>query len=228
MENVDVEYAQKKGIIVTNTPDGPTRAVAELTLAMTLALLRRIPQADTNMKKGVWEKETGNLLTGKTIGVVGLGRIGKNVAQIFKSLGNPVIGYDPVVDNEWVKKYEVPIVPFNAIFKKADIITLHIPGSRDKKPVVTEEIIASIKPGSFFINISRGDVVDEQALAQALRTKTIAGAAIDVFLQEPYNGPLINLNNVVLTPHIGSYAKESKFRMEIDAVNNLINALSKN
>lgn len=227
MDNVDIEYAFQKGIMVVNTPDGPTRAVAELTLAMTMALLRRVPQADANMKKGVWKKETGNLLLGKTIGVVGLGRIGKTVAQIFSSLGNSVIGYDIVEDKSWATKHSIKLASFIEVIKSADIITLHIPGSKDKKPIITKEIICLMKPKAFLINISRGDVVDETALAEALRMKQLSGAAVDVFSIEPYKGSLINLDNVVLTPHLGSYAEEGKLKMEIDSVKNLIDVLAK-
>jgi D-3-phosphoglycerate dehydrogenase / 2-oxoglutarate reductase len=227
MENVDMDYAKQKGVIVVNTPDGPTRGVAELTLAMTMALLRRVPQADANLKKGIWKKETGNLLIEKTIGVVGLGRIGKTVSQIFRSLGNTVIGYDPYADENWADKYGVKLTSFDDLVKTADIITLHIPGNKDKKPVVTKEVISNMKPKSFLINIARGDVVDEAALEEALISGHLKGAAIDVFSKEPYTGNLIKLENVVLTPHLGSYAEEGKLKMEIDAVNNLIKALSK-
>ena len=227
MDNVDLEYAKQRGIVVVNTPDGPTRAVAELTLAMTMALLRRVPQADANMKKGIWKKETGNLLFEKTVGVVGLGRIGKTVAQIFSSLGNSVIGYDIIEDKDWAAKYGIKLVNFIDVIKSADILTLHIPGSKDKKPIITKEIISLMKPKAFLINISRGDVVDETALEGALRMKQLAGAAVDVFSIEPYDGNLTNLDNVVLTPHLGSYAEEGKLKMEIDAVKNLIDVFAK-
>ena len=227
MDNVDIEYAKQKGIVVVNTPDGPTRAVAELTLATTLALLRRVPQADANMKRGIWKKETGNLLIEKIIGVIGLGRIGKTVAQIFRSLGNPVIGYDPIEDDAWSKKFDIKLVPFDDLIRSADIITLHIPSSKEKKPIITKDIISRMKPKSFLINISRGDVVDESALEEALVTMQLAGAAVDVFSNEPYKGNLINLDNIVLTPHLGSYATEGKLKMEIDAAMNLMDALSK-
>jgi len=144
MDSVDLDYAKQKGVIVVNTPDGPTRAVAELTLAMTMALLRRVPQADTNMKKGIWKKEIGNLLFEKTVGVIGLGRIGKTVAQIFSRLGNSIIGYDIIEDNNWAAKYGIKLDSFIEVIKSADILTLHIPVSKDKKPIITKEIIALI------------------------------------------------------------------------------------
>jgi len=225
MDSVDLNYAAQKGIIVKNTPDGPTRAVAELTLAMTLSLLRKIPQAHSDLKNRIWKKQVGNLIFNKVIGVVGLGRIGRLVSQLFRGIGNPVIGYDPFADKEWALKNGVELVDFNTLLKTADIITIHVPGNEDGSPVIGGAEIDLIKPGVFLINISRGGIVDEAALYEALANKKLAGAAIDVFSEEPYTGNLCDLDNVVLTPHLGSYAEEGKLLMEIDAVNNLINAL---
>lgn len=225
MDNVDLEYARQRGIIVTNTPDGPTRSVAELTLAMVLSLLRRIPQADAAMKSKQWKKQTGNLVLDKKVGVVGLGRIGRLVAQLFRGIGNPVIGCDVIHNEEWASQYGVEIVDFKTLISTADIITIHVPGNPDKSYLIGESEIEQMKNGAFFINISRGGIVDEEALFKALKTNKLRGAAIDVFSTEPYSGPLTELDNVVLTPHIGSYAEEGKLLMEIDAVKNLIESL---
>jgi len=225
MENVDIEYANFKEIKVVNTPEGPTRAVAELTVGMIFSLLRRIPQADANMKKMKWKKETGNLLFGKTIGIVGLGRIGKLVAEMFRSLGNNVIGCDLYPDDIWAEKNQVQLLDFKKVIQQADILTLHVPGSNDKKPIITKTELEYCKKSSIIINITRGGVIDELALYDALIKGEIKAAAIDVFEEEPYNGPLTTLDNVILTPHIGSYASEGKLQMEIDSVENLINAL---
>lgn len=225
MDNVDIEYAKQKGIVVVNTPDGPTRGVAELTLGMTLSLLRRIPQADAAIKNKQWKKQIGNLIYEKQVGVIGLGRIGKMVAGLFRGIGNPVIGFDLYPDEKWAAQNCVNLNSFENILKMADIITLHIPGNKDKTPVIGSKEISMMKKGAFIINISRGGVVDEDALYGALKDGHLAGAAIDVFTKEPYSGPLSDLDNVVLTPHLGSYASEGKLQMEIDAVLNLINAL---
>jgi len=225
MDSVDLNYAAKKGIIVKNTPDGPTRAVAELTLAMTLSLLRKIPQAHYDLKNKIWKKQVGNLVLNKVIGVVGLGRIGKLVSQLFKGIGNPVIGYDPYADKIWAETNGVELVSLDTLLIKADIVTIHVPGNEDGSAVIGATEIEKIKKGAFLINISRGGIVDETALYNALLTEKLSGAAIDVFSEEPYAGPLIQLDNVVLTPHLGSYAEEGKLLMEIDAVNNLINSL---
>ncbi|MBK0380693.1 phosphoglycerate dehydrogenase [Mucilaginibacter segetis] len=226
MDSVDLEYAKQKGIIVKNTPDGPTRAVAELTLAMTLSLLRRIPQADAALKNREWKKQTGNLILDKTIGIIGLGRIGRLVAELFRGIGNPVIGYDPYPNTEWATQTGVKLVDFETVLKTADIISLHVPGNEDKSPVIGAAELEKVTTGSYLINISRGGIVDEEALYTALSSKKIAAAAIDVFVEEPYNGPFCDLDNVILTPHIGSYAEEGKLLMEIDAVNNLLEALN--
>ncbi len=225
MDSVDLEYAKKKGIIVVNTPNGPTRSVAEFTIALALALLRKIPQADANLKNGIWKKETGNLLFGKTIGIIGLGRIGKVVAKLFAGLGNKIIGYDLFPDKNWAAQNNVELVSFEKLLEESDIITLHLPPTKDGVPIIGIKQLLRMKKNTFLINAARGGVVDEEALFSVLKENIIAGAAVDVFSEEPYNGPFITLDNVVLTPHLGSYAAEGKLQMEIDAVNNLINAL---
>jgi D-3-phosphoglycerate dehydrogenase len=225
MDSVDIEYAEKKGISVVNTPFGPTRAVAELTLGLTMSLLRKIPMAHRNLKSGTWKKETGNLLLEKKIGVVGLGKIGRLSAELFRSLNNPVIGYDPYADETWAKVNQVELVDFDSLLIQADIITLHIPPKADRSPVISKREMGLLKSNVLIINVSRGGVVDEHALFEALNNGNIAGAAIDVFNEEPYHGPFLELENVILTPHLGSYAAEGKLQMEIDAVKNLIKIL---
>ena len=225
MDSVDVEYAKEKGIAVVNTPDGPTRSVAEMALAMTFSLLRKIPQADTNIKNGVWKKEIGNLLFRKTVGIVGLGRIGKMVAEIYSKLGNTVIGFDLYPDKEWAKYNSVKLEDLEELMHKSDIVSLHVPPNKDKTPIIGENQLLKMKNNALLINAARGSVVDEAMLFELLSERRIAGAAIDVFSNEPYDGSLVTLDNVVLTPHIGSYAAEGKLQMEIDAVNNLLNCL---
>ena len=225
MDSVDLEYAKEKGIIVVNTPDGPTISVAEMTIAMTFSLLRKIPQADANIKKGIWKKEIGNLLFGKTIGVVGLGRIGKMVAEMFSKLGNTVIGFDLYPDKEWAKQNSVKLVDLDELMHESDVVSLHVPPNKDKTAIIGKEQLLKMKKFSFLINAARGGVVDEAELFDLLKQNNIAGAAIDVFSEEPYNGSFVKLNNVVLTPHLGSYAAEGKLQMEIDAVKNLIESL---
>ncbi len=226
LDSVDINHAKSKGIVVTNTPDGPTRAVAELTLAMTFSLLRKIPQADSAMKKKEWKKQTGNLLHNKVIGVIGLGRIGRMVTDFFRGLGNEVIAYDPFADNSWAESRNVTLMNFEEVLRTSDILTLHIPGNSDGTAVIAEKELSLMKKSSLLINISRGGIVDEKQLYDSLKNGKIKGAAIDVFVNEPYSGPLTELENVVLTPHLGSYAEEGKLLMEIAAVENLVKSLN--
>lgn len=226
MDNVDLKYAKQKGITVVNTPDAPTRAVAELTLALTMSLLRKIPQANANLKQKKWKKEFGNLLFGKKIGIIGLGRIGKMVAEQFRSLGNQVIGFDLDPDSNWAQHNKVLLSDMDSLLKEANIITLHIPGNADKTPVIGPSELSKCKANAFLINIARGGVVDEDALYQALKLNKLKGAAIDVFSEEPYDGPLCELENIIMTPHIGSYAQEARIRMEEMAVENLLQGLA--
>lgn len=225
MDSVDILYAENKGITVLNTPNGPTRAVAELTLGLTLSLLRKIPNAHYDLKNRIWKKQTGNLLYEKKVGVLGLGRIGRMVAEMFRSLGNPVVGYDLYPNLEWAKKNNVEILSLEQLLNQCDIITIHIPGNSDGSPVINQEVLSSLKEGAFVVNVSRGGVIDEEALYKFLTNGKLSAAAIDVFNNEPYSGKFCDLDNVILTPHIGSYAKEGKVKMEVDAVINLINAL---
>lgn len=225
MDSVDIPYAESKGIQVLNTPDGPTRAVAELTLGLALALLRKIPHAHFDLKNKVWKKQTGNLLLDKTIGVLGLGRIGRMVAETFRSLGNPVVGYDLQPNKDWATKNKVTLLTMNDLLSSCDILAIHVPGSSDGSPVLGKEELLLLKKNVFIVNVSRGGVIDESALYDFLKENNLSSAALDVFSQEPYQGKLCDLDNVVLTPHIGSYAEEGKLKMEVDAVQNLINAL---
>ena len=225
MDSVDISYAENKGIKVLNTPNGPTRAVAELTLGLTLSLLRKIPNAHYDLKNRIWKKQTGNLLFEKKVGVLGLGRIGRMVAEMFRSLGNPVIGYDLYPDMDWAEKNNVEILSLEQLLNQCDIITIHIPGNSDGSPVLNQEELSYLKDGAFIVNVSRGGVINEDALYEMLTNGKLSAAALDVFSNEPYSGKFCDLDNVILTPHIGSYAKEGKLKMEVDAVMNLINAL---
>ncbi len=227
MDSVDLNYAKNASITVVNTPDGPTLAVAELTLALTMSLLRRIPMADAKIKSGVWQKETGNLLSGKTIGIIGLGRIGKKTAEIFRALGNSVIGYDLFPDHQWAEKNNVSFVTLEEVLKNADIVSVHVSGGKDSNSLLGQRELDLMKKSALLINVSRGGVVDETALCENLKNKKLAGAALDVFEKEPYSGELIKLDNVVLTPHLGSYASEAKIQMEIDSVKNFLDCYKK-
>ena len=225
MDSVDINYAESKGIKVLNTPNGPTRAVAELTLGLTLSLLRKIPNAHYDLKNRIWKKQTGNLLYDKKVGVLGLGRIGRMVAEMFRSLGNPVLGYDLYPDLDWAEKNNIEILGLEQLLNQSDILTIHIPGNSDGSTVLNQKELSYLKDGAFIVNVSRGGVINEDALYEVLINGKLSAAALDVFSNEPYSGKFCDLDNVILTPHIGSYAKEGKLKMEVDAVMNLINAL---
>ena len=219
-DNVDIAAAEKRGIAVLNTPDGPTLAVAELTLGYALALLRKITRMNQELSSGLWKKRMGNTLKGKKIGIIGFGRIGRAVAEVFAPLGVEVAFNDPVTESDTYRKMGVA-----DLLAWADVLTFHCSTIGGECSLFTTEQLRTMKPGSWVINASRGGIVDEDALYEMLKSGHLGGAAVDVFEQEPYNGPLTELDNVILTPHIGSYARESRIQMEEDAVRNLIDSL---
>lgn len=223
MDNVDMEAAKKRGIVVRNTPDGPTLAVAELTLGYALDLMRQITRMDRELRSGTWKKRMGNNLKGKRLGIIGFGRIGRAVAEVFTPLGVEVAFNDPVAQSDTYRKMSV-----NDLLAWADILSLHCSKTGGECFLFTTEQLRIMKPGSWIINASRGGIVDEAALYEMLKSEHLAGAAIDVFEREPYDGPLTKLDNVILTPHIGSYAMESRMQMEIDTIKNLIEGLKDN
>jgi D-3-phosphoglycerate dehydrogenase len=222
MENIDLKAAHELGIIIKNTPNAPVQAVAELTVALIMNLLRNISAMDKSLHTGKWEKRMGSLLSGKTVGIIGTGKIGKRAAELLSGLGAKVIAYDIKPDASWAGKHNVELRQFDDLLTDSDIITIH--ASCDKTLIGKREF-STMKKGSYLINVSRGAVVDEGALFDALRDGALSGAALDVFCKEPYAGPLTQLDNVIITPHIGSYARECRIAMEMEAVNNLLGGL---
>jgi D-3-phosphoglycerate dehydrogenase len=225
MENVDFEAARKHGIAVSSTPDAPTQAVAELTVGLILNVLRRINFMDRQVRGGAWTKEMGHLLSGKTVGIVGLGRIGKRVAELLKPFGVKVLASELAPDKKWIEKNKVHLTSLEELLRESDVVTLHIPYTEQNRNLISAERVKIMKRGAILINTSRGGLVDENALFQALKNGYLGGAALDTMEIEPYKGPLKELDNVILTPHIGSYALEARVQMEIEATRNLIKAL---
>jgi len=217
MDNIDLEIARQHGIKVFNTPDSPTVAVAELTVGLMLALLRHVPRGDRDIRGGKWQKRMGNLLRGKKVGIIGLGRIGQKVAELVVGLGAQVVYCDPAVN-----RTDYTPMTLDKLLSQSDIVSLHLSGGAKDAPLLGDRELRSMKQGSWLINCARGGVVDEEALCQVLQQGWLSGAALDVFEQEPYAGPLAKLDNVILTPHIGSYAIESRVDMEVQAARNLI------
>lgn len=221
MDNVDLVAARERDISVCNTPDGPTLAVAELTLGLALSLLRKVTQMDRELRAGIWKKRMGNNLKGKKLGIVGFGRIGQAVASVFSPLGVEVAFNDPEIVSEEYQEMAV-----QDLVAWADILSLHCSQTGGECSLFTMKQLCAMKPDAWVINASRGGIVDEHALYKMLKSGHLAGAAVDVFEQEPYDGPLKEIENVILTPHIGSYAMESRIQMEIDTIKNLIEALN--
>lgn len=223
MDNVDLETAEILNIKVVNTPLGPTMAVAELTVGLILDLLRKTTLMNREMRAGIWKKRMGNHLNGKRVGIIGFGRIGQKAGELLRAFGC-VIGYYDSVRVEGLKDSKAKRMELDELLRKSDIITIHVSGKYDKPLLGTKEL-EMMKKGTWLVNVARGGVVDEQALLYALKNGRLAGAALDVFEKEPYNGPFKELDNVILTPHIGSYAKEARVEMEMQAARNLIEGL---
>lgn len=227
IDNIDLEFASERGIKVLNTPEAPSLAVAEHTIAMVLSLLKRIPDYNLRIRDGNWTAVEGYMLRDKVIGIVGLGRIGQKVGLLFASLGCRVVGYDPYINTGDVSRVIEVKRDLKDVLKVADILTLHIPLTKENYHFISEREIEIMKTGSFIINTSRGGVLDEEALYRGLKKGHLAGAGLDVFEKEPYDGPLLKLENVIVTPHVASNAKEARIAMEIEAVNNLISEINR-
>ena len=213
LDNIDVDAAVERGIEVRNTPRASSISVAELALAHMLALARSLPQATTSMREGKWEKKAfkGIELYGKTLGVVGIGRIGREVAKRAICLGMKVIAYDKFLTESPLP--DVPLVSLDELLARSDFITLHIPPD-PAGPVIGREEIAKMKDGAYIINCARGGVVDEEALLEALDSGKLAGAGLDVFEEEPPTDErLLSHPKVTLTPHIGAQTREAQARV---------------
>ena len=227
LDNVDLDAANQKNILVFNTPETPKFAVSELTISLILTLLKKIVNADKNAKDGIWKPEFGSLLRGKTIGIIGLGRIGKQLVQFLKPFNTKVTAFEIKPDEKFVLENKIGLVSLNDLIKNSDIITIHAPLTEETKYIISEKELKMMKENAVLINTARGGLVDEQSLYNALKEKRIAGAAIDVFENEPETGRLKELDNIIITPHIGTYTIETRRHMEIEAAENLINGLKK-
>jgi len=220
MDSVDLAAAKELGIAVSNTPDAPCSAVAELTIGLIMSALRQIPQADRALRGGEWKARMGHMFRGKTLGLIGGGRIGQKVAELASAFGVDVIIHDPFIET-----CSYPLVSMDALLQQSDILSLHIPGGDETYHLINQTALEKMKPTALLINAGRGGLVDERALAEALRSERLAGAALDVYEDEPYSGDLLALDNVVLTAHMGSYAKETRAIMEREAAENLLTGL---
>ena len=226
LDNVDLVAAEKRGIKVSYTPDAPAPAVAELTIGLMLSLLRNIHVANAAMHQGKWNRYFGRRIAEVTIGVIGVGRIGARVLRRTQGFGTPKLLVNDVLPTlELNREFKLEWVSKDIIFKQADLISLHVPLTLKTKGLVGVKELGMMKPDAFLINTSRGGVVDEKALYHALKENKIAGAAIDVFEKEPYQGPLAELGNCLLTSHMGSMSLDCRTRMEIEATEEAIRFL---
>jgi D-3-phosphoglycerate dehydrogenase len=230
VDNIDVAAASERGVAVMNAPGGNTVAAAELTMALLLSVARRVAEADRSMREGKWEraKFQGVELRGRTLGVIGGGRIGGAVAERCRAFGMKVIVHDPYLPVERVVDLRSPVVELNDLLETADVVTLHVPLTEETKGLIGESALGMMKKGAFLINVSRGGVVDEAALARALAEERIAGAGLDVYETEPLatGSPLLSAPNLVLTPHLGASTQEAQIQVALEVAASLRAALA--
>jgi len=230
IDNVDVSAATKKGIIVMNTPGGSTASTAEHAITLLLALSRNIPQACNSVREGKWERKKfiGTQVSGKVLGVIGLGRIGKEVAKRATALEMKVIGYDPFLSHETISKLNINLAKdLDGLLGQSDYITLHIPLTDDTNNLISTREFALMKEGVRIINCARGGLISEDALFDALKDGKVSGAAIDVFeIEPPVNNKLLGLDNVISTPHLGALTKEAQYEVSKDAAVQMADVLT--
>ncbi len=214
VDNIDVSAATARGIVVMNAPDGNTITTAEHTVALLIALARRVPQASASLKAGKWDRKSfiGVELQGKTLGVVGLGRIGRTVALRARAFGMRIVAFDPFIAAEQARDLEIELAPLDQVFDEADFLTVHTPLTPETRGIIGKDAFAKMKKGVRIINCARGGLVDEGALYDAIKSGIVAGAALDVFEQEPppADHPLLSLEEVIATPHLGASTTEAQ------------------
>ncbi|MEB3299076.1 MAG: phosphoglycerate dehydrogenase [Candidatus Sericytochromatia bacterium] len=220
VDNIDVEAATRRGVLVINAPDGNTIAASEHTLALMMALVRRIPEADQRLKAGGWDRKqfVGVELAGRRLGVLGLGRIGRRVARVARALEMDVVAYDPFLPDDRALELGIPLMSFEELLRTADIVSLHLPKTPQTLNLLNREALSWMKPGARLVNAARGGIVDELALADCIAAGRLAGAALDVFAAEPLgDSPLRGLGGkVVLTPHLGASTEEAQAKVALD------------
>src|SRR3989339_1973162 len=229
VDNIDLPTATKNGVIVVNSPEGNTVAAAEHSFAMLLSMARSIPQAHSKLKKGEWDKKSfkGIEVLNKTLGVVGLGKIGRRVASYAIGMGMNVVVFDPYVTEEYAKSIGVELKTLEDLVKISDFITLHIPKTKETANLINAGMIAKMKKGVRIVNVARGGIINEQDLYDALKSGHVAAAALDVFEKEPTpsDNPLLTLDNIVVTPHLGASTVEAQVNVAVDVVEQIIEVL---
>jgi D-3-phosphoglycerate dehydrogenase len=229
VDNIDVAAASERGVAVMNAPSGNTVSAAELTMALLLSVVRRVAEADHSIREGRWDRSRfqGVELRGRTLGVIGAGRIGGAVAERCRAFGMKVIVHDPYLSKEQVDDLRVPLLEMNQLLETADVITLHVPLNEETRGLIGDDAFSRMKPGAFVVNVSRGGVIDETALARALSEGRIAGAGLDVYETEPLaaDSPLLSAPNLVLTPHLGASTSEAQVQVALEVASNIRAAL---
>lgn len=230
VDNVDVPAATKKGIVVMNTPEGNIISTAEHTVALLFSLARFVPQACASVKAGKWERKkfTGFQITGKTFGIIGLGRVGRQVAKRAAALEMKIIGYDPFISPEVTAQYSIQIAKnLKEVLSQADYLTIHVPFNSETKNLITRNEFSIMKPGVRIINCARGGIISEEDLYQAIKSGQVAGAAIDVFdVEPPVGNKLLELEQVITTPHLGASTEEAQFAVAVEAAEQMADALT--
>jgi D-3-phosphoglycerate dehydrogenase len=229
VDNVDVPAATRKGIVVVNSPEGNTIAAAEHTLAMMMAMSRYIPEANQSVKGGKWDRKsyTGNEVYKKTLGIVGLGKIGAHVATVAQAMGMKLLAFDPYVSHERAEQLSCRLVELDILLQEADYITLHLPKTPETTHLINAEAIAKMKPTARIVNCARGGIIDEAALHIALKEGRLAGAALDVFEQEPLTETMLRDlgKEIVLTPHLGASTEEAQVNVAVDVAEQIRDVL---
>jgi len=228
IDNIDVDAATKQGIVVVNAPTGNIIAAAEHTIALMLALARNVPQANSYLKSGKWRREEfiGTEIRNKTLGIIGLGNVGSQVAKRAQAFEMRVIAYDPFVSQDYANNLKVELVPFDQLLKEADFVTLHVPLTPATKKLIGSKELAKLKPTARIINCARGGLIDEEAVVEAIKAGKLAGAAFDVFEDEPItNSPLFNEDKIIVTPHLGASTVEAQTSVAKDVAEEVLAVL---
>lgn len=228
VDNVDLEACKEMGIVVTNTPGANSVSVAELALGLMLALARQIPEAVQNVQQGKWPRFSGISLEGKTIGILGLGAIGRQLAKRLSGFDCRILAYDPFADPAYAKDHGIELGSMDEVIAAADFLSLHLPLLPETKSLVNDAFLAKMKKGSFLINTARGEVVDEAALLRALESGHLRGAGLDAFVAEPPDpaNPLLHLPQVIATPHLGAQTDGATSNMGWFAMRDCLAVLS--
>ncbi len=226
VDNIDVAAATQKGVVVTNAPGMNSDAVADMTFSLILSIARRIPFANDQVRKGNWPLIVGTEICNKTLGLIGLGQIGKRVAMRAGGFNMKILAYELLPDEQFVQELGIKLVPLNRLLQESDFVSIHVPFTSETKDLIKTEQLEMMKPTAYLINTARGGIVDENALHDALESGEIAGAAFDVFKEEPLREKaLIELDNFIATPHISPFTKEAIENAEKLSAQNIIDVL---